>query len=455
MQENRKQTVQMTQSAREPAKPLCESARTRPIVYDIARLATRALNPNPNGIDRVDFAMARHYLGESRRERQALYCSLLGPCLAPAQRAMQAIEEIEACWRESVSPESDPAFEGVIAALGRSGAEAQPARRIVRPRFERAPQNWSALRRWALNPGESLAGVPQGAAYINASQFLLDKPWFTKWLIQRPDVKPIFFVHDLLTVDCPEFFWEDEAKKGPRRLSAIVRLGAGAVVGSQALAKRLRAFASSLGRPQLPICVASLPPPPIFTEPASPDPRLAGKSYFVVCGTIEPRKNHLLLLNLWRRLAERHGAATPKLVIIGKRGWLNRNVVDMMSRCPALRANVTEASGLSTPGLRSLLAGARALLMPSFAEGYGLPVAEAIAARIPVIASDLEVFREFGGDGPLYLDPLDGIGWLQAIEAFAEEHSPAREDALARVSRVRLGGAREFFSTVDAFIDAL
>jgi len=117
----------------------------------------------------------------------------------------------------------------------------------------------------------------------------------------------------------------------------------------------------------------------------------------------------MTLLNVWRRLAERPGPATPKLVVVGKRGWLNENVTDLMSRSPALRASVIEASGLSTPALRRLLAGARALLMPSFAEGFGLPVAEALAAKVPVIASNLEVFQEFGGDAPCIL--IRWMGW--------------------------------------------
>jgi glycosyltransferase involved in cell wall biosynthesis len=429
-----------------------QRAAQRPVVYDITRLATRALNPNPNGIDRVDFALARHFLAGDRPERLALFCSLLGPRIAPAELAMQAIDEIESCWRETVDPGNDPALETLIAALGSAPRKAE---RIARPRFDRAWQSWRDLRRWAFNPGAPLDQIPVGAAYVNASQFLLDKPWFTHWLASRPDVKPVFFVHDLLTIDHPEFFWEDEAKKGPRRLSAIARLGAGAVVGSQVLAKRVRAFALENGRTEFPVCVAPLPAKPIFSEPASPDPRLVDKNYFVICGTIEPRKNHSMLLNIWRRLAERRGDATPKLVVVGKRGWLNQNVVDMMSRCPALKANVVEVSGLSTPGLRSLVAGARALLMPSFAEGYGLPVAEAIAAKIPVIASDLDVFREFGGDVPLYLDPLDGAGWLKAIESFAEKDSPLREAALARAANARISGSDAFFSSIDAFIDAL
>ncbi|MFY9628821.1 MAG: glycosyltransferase family 1 protein [Methylocystis sp.] len=428
-------------------------ASKRPVVYDVSRLVTRALNPNPNGIDRVDFALARHFLAQDGGANSALFCSLLGPRVAPAALAAQAIDEIESCWNEFIEPDTDPSFSRLIAAF-----DAHPdanAPRIARSRFDRANQSWRDMRRWALNPGAPLSEIPHGAAYVNASQFLLDKPWFTNWLAARTDVKPVFFVHDLLTIDNPEFFWRDEAKKGPRRLRAIVRLGAGVIVASHALERRLRAFAASQGRAELPIGVARLPVAPVFAQPAEPDPRLRDKNYFVVCGTIEPRKNHMTLLNVWRRLAERLGPATPKLFVVGKRGWLNENVTDLMSRSPALRASVIEASGLSTPALRRLLAGARALLMPSFAEGFGLPVAEALAAKVPVIASNLEVFQEFGGDAPVYLDPLDGLGWLSAVEAFAAPESPARAQALARIQRMGGSESGDFFAAVDEFIAGL
>jgi glycosyltransferase involved in cell wall biosynthesis len=68
-----------------------------------------------------------------------------------------------------------------------------------------------------------------------------------------------------------------------------------------------------------------------------------GRPYFVCIGTIEPRKNHLLLLHLWRHLAETMPAeSVPRLVIIGRRGWENEQVVDMLERCPTLKRYVEE-----------------------------------------------------------------------------------------------------------------
>jgi glycosyltransferase involved in cell wall biosynthesis len=104
----------------------------------------------------------------------------------------------------------------------------------------------------------------------------------------------------------------------------------------------------------------------------------------------------------------------------------------MLERCPGLEGAVEERNGLSDAEMRHLLQGASALLLPSFAEGYGMPVPEALALGVPVICSDLPALREAGGNVPDYLDPLDGIRWLDAIEDFARD-GPMRTSQMRRV----------------------
>jgi glycosyltransferase involved in cell wall biosynthesis len=161
--------------------------------------------------------------------------------------------------------------------------------------------------------------------------------------------------------------------------------------------------------------------------------RLIAEPYFVMLGTIEPRKNHWLLLQVWRKIIERLGVQAPRLVIIGQRGWECENVVDLLERCAPLRGVVTELPACSDADLATYLKHSLALLFPSFTEGYGLPLVEAMALRVPVIASDLAVFREIAGGIPDYLDPLDGMGWLAHIEEFANPSSTGRHAQLSRL----------------------
>jgi glycosyltransferase involved in cell wall biosynthesis len=174
--------------------------------------------------------------------------------------------------------------------------------------------------------------------------------------------------------------------------------------------------------------------------------------YFVCVGTIEARKNHLLLLNLWRQLAEELGAAAPRLVLIGQRGWETESAIDMLERCPALRGVVLERTNVPDDEAARLVRGARALLLPSFAEGFGFPLVEALALGIPVLCSNLAAFRENGGDVPEYLDPLDGLGWRSAVIDYALPASPRRAAQLCRLSGWRAPSWQDHFAVVEALI---
>jgi glycosyltransferase involved in cell wall biosynthesis len=205
-------------------------------------------------------------------------------------------------------------------------------------------------------------------------------------------------------------------------------------------------------RPEpLPVAVAPLgvAPPQVALPP------VALRPYFVILGTIEPRKNHLLLLNLWRQFAASLGAAAPRLVVVGRRGWENENILDMLDRCAALDGLVREAGSLPDREVASLLRGARALLFPSFAEGFGLPLAEALALGVPAICSDLPALREVGQKVPDYLDPLDGAAWRAAVLDYARPDSLARRNQLARMPGWRAPTWDEHFAKVEELLTSL
>ena len=156
-------------------------------------------------------------------------------------------------------------------------------------------------------------------------------------------------------------------------------------------------------------------------------PPQATAPYFVNVSTIEPRKNMLFLFAVWRRLIETLGPTTPRLVLVGHRGWENENVIDVLDRSRGLAPFLVEASGLSDAGLASLVRGATAVVAPSSVEGFGLPVAEALSLGVPVIASDIPAHREVGGHRATFIDPIDGLTWVRTIRDFVEaEFSSAR-----------------------------
>lgn len=427
-----------------------------PVAYDITRLVTRLLNCTPNGIDRIDSAFALHFLDrDNPGGHSAIMMTALGPRVIKRSAAIDAIIGVMEHWGEDEPAEADESYRRVASWIAGETPTLKSPARVDRRRTGQALR----IARWIGRHGVPIgrapaAALPKGARYLNVSQFPLWVRGYFRWLEPRPDLKAVFFIHDLLPLEHPEYFRRIEHDIHSRRLQNLARFGAGAIVTTEVVKQSLLGHISRLGRQDMPIVVAPIPASPIFAQEGAARPA-STPPYFVACGTIEPRKNHLLLLHVWRELARRHGGAAPKLVLIGARGWENENVIDLLERCRTIGDHVIEASGLSTPGFKALLDGACALLMPSFAEGYGLPVAEALAAGTPVIASDIPAFREIADGRLLRISPIDGEKWLATIEAFCEGQSSARGAVMMRQKSCEAPTRRDYFLLIEAFLDGL
>ena len=241
--------------------------------------------------------------------------------------------------------------------------------------------------------------------------------------VQHNEYKSYVFIHDLIPIDYPEYSHPREKRLHALRLENTLRHSAAIIVNSRCTEGGVRRFASENNMPTPPIIVAplgyKLPNP---TQASDSDPHIKSP-YFLFLGTIEARKIHLLLLNLWRDLAHRLGAETPKLVIAGRRGWECEQVLDLLDRCEAIRPHVIELNDANDHAIAALIRGSRALLLPSFAEGFGMPVQEALALGTPVICSPLPAIREFAGDIPDYAEPLDGARWKDLILEYTRPDS--------------------------------
>jgi glycosyltransferase involved in cell wall biosynthesis len=425
---------------------------TPSIVYDLSRLVTRVLNATPNGIDRIDLLLARHFLIHGDFRALAIGLGFTGPRVLSHKAARAATERAAAAWREDLTAhEGSPAYEAVVARLNDQPAAPAGARRIVAPRPRRPLHVAQTILRH-LPPGarSPRRAAPRGALYLNATHFPLEWKRHVAWLDDRSDIRPVFWIHDLLAIEHPEWFWGREPALHGQRLDLLARRGAGAIVGSLGVEQSLRQFMARHGRTSLPIVRMAPPVAPVFAAPRHEDPRLAEAAFFIICGTIEPRKNHLLLLRVWRQLVAQFGREAPKLVVIGKRGWNNEEIVSSLED-ESLRGHVIEVAGLPTPDYKRLLDHCRAVLAPSFAEGFGLPVAEALAAGAPVLASDIPPFREQAGNEMSYLDPRSESDWGRAILAMSQVSARPNPRQSAIASHGSMWGAA-FFSRLDAFL---
>ena len=153
----------------------------------------------------------------------------------------------------------------------------------------------------------------------------------------------------------------------------------------------------------------------VDASPADPEDLPAGLrpgGFLLVCGTVEKRKNVAFVLDAYRR----SGLAMP-LVIAGPDGWGAAEVAHLVA---SIRGSV-RLPYLDRRAMRALIGHARGLVMPSLAEGFGLPVAEAMALGTPVIASNRGALAETGGEAALMVDPDDVEALAGALRRIAQD----------------------------------
>ena len=291
-----------------------------------------------------------------------------------------------------------------------------------------------------------------GRIYLNVGHTGLHDPGFRAWVLES-NVKPVYLVHDLIPVTHPEYCRAGEREKHMERMRTVLATAAGVIGNSRATLEELDAFAGSERLPFPPSIAALLGSSSLLGS--TPDSGGAERPTFVMLGTIEPRKNHLMILQVWSRLVSRLGKDAPQLLILGQRGWECEQVCDVLDRSQILNDAVIEIGECDDESLARYLGQARALLFPSFAEGYGLPLIEALKAETPVVASDLPVFREVAGDVPDYLDPLDAPAWEHAILEYATDASTTRSRQLHRLQTYVAPTWEGHFESVKSWLAAL
>ncbi len=389
------------------------------IILDVSRLLSRAFHPAPTGIDRVEFVYARELLERipDRLSFAAVHPAggYYGRLSSSAVRQFLAFTASK--WRNAALAEADEQAGRAAIIRHMFATRPRPVPRATRPRI-----------------------------YLQVSPHHLDDAEKVGAILRAEGAKFVTLAHDVIPLSHPEYARPGGAREHLKRVRTIDAHACGIIGNSQAT---LDALAPHLtdgysGRTTT-VAHFGADAPDIF---GARDEDVPTRPYFVYISTIEPRKNHLLLLNVWRRLVEEQGEAAPVLVLIGRRGWENENVIDILERADILRDHVIEAGEVSDTRMQALVANARAMVMPSFVEGFGMPVVEALGAGVPVLCSDISAHREVGGDAPDYIDPLDGIGWMRVIRAYADPDSPPRTAQLRRISTWRAPTWPAYFDKV-------
>lgn len=262
------------------------------------------------------------------------------------------------------------------------------------------------------------------------------RPGLMHWTYPLPlafrGVPNVYTIHDLIPLRRP-----DLTDIGSARFARIVRRIAQRAdhIVTVSEASR-RDIMTLLGLPEERVTNTYQPVSLRFDLGNAQAPPMRG--HFLFCGTIEPRKNLARLIQAYCA----SGAAAP-LVLAGPDGWRGAQTLAAggveIRPLAALtgKGGVWRAPWLPRPALIDLLRGARALLFPSLAEGFGLPIAEAMTLGVPVLTSLGGATEEIAGGAALLIDPLDVQAMAGAIATL--DRDTALCDRLASAGRRRSG----------------
>jgi len=161
---------------------------------------------------------------------------------------------------------------------------------------------------------------------------------------------------------------------------------------------------------------------------AQPAPSVAKRPYLLHVGSCTPRKNIELLLQVFASVQQR----VPRLELIQIGGlWTEAQRTFIETR--ALAPFVQQRRGISRAELARLYSGATAVLVPSLAEGFGVPVIEALACGAPVVASNIPVLREVGFEGVRFCSLNDVMEWTIALEELCTTGARPSAETRARI----------------------
>jgi glycosyltransferase involved in cell wall biosynthesis len=407
-----------------------DEGRSEPplILFDISRLLARARRPNASGIDRVELAYARYLLATARHRLVFTAINRWGTIAAlPLVAMAQFATTLDSLWRGAAQPRRARQIASI---------QARHAQIYLHVHGARALRRAVAQRRGNI-------------VYLLVSHHHLHRTAAIARLKSETGAYFVCFVHDTIPVDHPALSRPAQVTQHRQRLDTVANFADFVIVNSVATK---RAFQLYFADHRLcPIRVAPLGVEEHFA-PIGEAPSME-QTYFICVSTIEPKKNQMLLLDVWKRLRRELGANAPRLLLVGRRKRIDNGVVRAIGTSPELCGLVVKLDFLPDGDMAGLLAGARAALLPSLAEGYGLAVAEALALGVPTLCSDLPALREVGGGVPDYLDPRDEHSWYDAILDYAHSHSPRRQAQLARLSTWQTPRWDDHFALIRPLID--
>ena len=295
-----------------------------------------------------------------------------------------------------------------------------------------------------LQPGIAVRGVE--AAFVSQRMSSARRLWYEQWslrsvmrrqpgdVIHFPDYQmplvntprhTVVTVHDLAAFVLPDVF-EASKSRVKRFLTRRSVVRAQEIIVPSHATQRDLITILDVNPAKIHVIPHGVTPHGIpLDQPAHPRP------YLLAVGTIEPRKNFSGLIRAYHLLSQRR-RSLPDLLLAGRLGWLYGETLELPEKL-GVADRVKFLQYVSEDTLATLYRDASGFVYPSFYEGFGLPVIEAMKASVPVVTSSGGALAEIGGNAVWRADPHDIGSIADQIECILSDTSEVRD----RVQRAR------------------
>lgn len=215
------------------------------------------------------------------------------------------------------------------------------------------------------------------------------------------------FVHDVLLLSHPQWLPHRHSRQFRRGCETFLPLCTSIICNSANTRDELRRLVSLPADMPISTCRLGDRPFGCLSEPVPAAIReKLGRRYVLYVSTITPRKNHALLVEAWRLLEKDLGAVTPDLYFVGG-GVPDARLATLLEKAQAEGGRISRLTGVDDSSLEVLYEHAWMTAYPSLAEGYGLPIAEALSHGKICLATPSGGIREVADDLIDFIDPLD------------------------------------------------
>ena len=276
-----------------------------------------------------------------------------------------------------------------------------------------------------FNPGDVLLSVGLDWDYPYAQEFIR--------LRGVESVKIIRCCYDLIPVLYPQYCVADVAAHFTRYFLDVADSADRVLCISKQSERDLKDLLSRAGGRAVPTDVFTLGDNVVegLADSIGDSVRdIVAEPFILYVPTIERRKNHQVLYQAYHQLCQQgRQEQLPKLVFVGMRGWGVDELFKDIELDPAIKGSIVFANHVNDAELRLLYQQAVCCVFPSLYEGWGLPVAEALAMGKIVLSSDRGSLTEVGGELVTYIDPWHPAQWAEEIWRVATD--PAYHKALS------------------------